>query len=100
MPKKKSKSLSKYAGLSRTERARMIGSLGGIARAAKLSAAERSRISSKGGMVTFLRYGSEHYSELGKAAWDGMSKEEQDAKTKSLAKGFKLRSSQSKKPGA
>lgn len=88
MPKKKSPS-SKYAGMTRTERARAIGSLGGKARAAKLSPAARSRISAKGGMVTFLRHGSEHYSELGKATWDALSTEEQAEKVASMKRSRK-----------
>lgn len=100
MSKKKSKPPSKYAGMSRTERARIIGSLGGKARAAKLSAVERSRISAKGGMVTFLRYGSEHYAALGKAVWDGMDAKQQAAKTKSLANGRKLGANKSDRSDA
>lgn len=83
MSKKKVPKVS-YAGLPRTERAKLVGRLGGLARAAKLSPEERSRISAKGGMVTYLRYGSEHYSKLGSESWNSTSESEKVSKMETM----------------
>lgn len=82
--KKKFPSKSKYAGMSRTERARAIGRLGGLARAAKLTPEQRSRISAKGGMVTYMRHGTEHFSEMGTNSWEAKSEEAKAEKMKNM----------------
>lgn len=70
---------NKYAGMTRSERAKAIGRLGGLARAKNLSHEELSKISMKGGMVTYLRYGSEYYSKMSRAHWDSLTPAEQAA---------------------
>lgn len=88
---------SPYAGMSRSERAKAIGRLGGIARAKKLTKEQRSKISAKGGLVCWLRHGAEYYSSMTKARWAGLSDAERAAEEARLAALTKARIAKSKR---
>lgn len=63
----------------RKAKAQAISSLGGKARAAKLTKEQRSKISAKAGLISALRNDPEHYATIARKKWDDMSPEQQAA---------------------
>lgn len=69
---------SPFDGMSRAERARAIGRLGGLARAAKLSPLERRKIAQKGGLMAYLQYGDEGYQKMVRKYYDSLTEAQRE----------------------
>jgi len=70
----------KYKGLSIQEKNRLIGSLGGLARAKNVPELVRLRDSIKGGVVYYLKYGPDKLTEAVKKSWAQASDKERKAR--------------------
>lgn len=79
-----SKTKSSSSSKSRKETRQESGKRGGLARAKTLTPVERSRIARKGGAVTYLRYGSQHFSEIAKKRMKSLTPEQRKAIGKRL----------------
>lgn len=70
---------SPFDGMTRGERARAIGRLGGLARALKLTPLQRQQIARKGGLMVYLQYGEEGYSSMSKKFYNSLTEEQREA---------------------
>ena len=77
--KKAAEVVGKYKDLPKEIRNKVIGKLGGEARAKSLTKEQLSAISAKGGLVTYLRYGSEHFRKMATSSQSSLSPEEREA---------------------
>ena len=69
---------SPFDGMTRAERARAIGRLGGIARALKLTKLQRQQIARKGGLMTYLQLGEEGYRIMARKHYDSLTEEQKE----------------------